>query len=257
MFSFHLLFAVGTWHDCVMSRIQMRWGTDGLYPYLHVHLDAATVPGSHYGSQSLLFPPHFHTPASRRSTASKHIQEVLLCLCATRAGLWMGNHGDELRPAWVLNRSGWMSATLWSLPSVFLRRSFVLLTTNTSTYLPDVFSFSCNAAFAYCITAFWGCRRMTVLLLCPERCLLDWSSFVEVVCTKGLGKSSYRAISRNIWRSDECLAQTTALWRAVLWKHWPSFSLFQLWLLQQAALLHKITRRAKYNYFPCGVSVSK
>lgn len=31
-----------------------------------------------------------------------------------------------------------MSAALWSLPSVFMRGSFVFSTTNTSTYLPDV-----------------------------------------------------------------------------------------------------------------------
>lgn len=85
-----------------------------------------------------------------------------------------------------------MSATLWSLPSVFMRRYFVFLTTNTSAYLPDVL-LSAGMLFFHIVSQ---------LFYTVE----EWQHtyFAKVVCTKGLGRSSYHQSPHVMHRLTPC-----------------------------------------------------
>lgn len=143
--------------------------------------------------RSLLFSPHFHAPASCHSSASKHGEEVLLCLCATRASLWMGNHGDELWPAWVPNRSGcvqqFVCHSLVPPFRVYEEKLCVLDRKHVHLFARCV-AFSCNAVFPYCITAFWDCRRTTAYLFRPERCF----SWLVQLCGSGLHKRPWEEL---------------------------------------------------------------
>lgn len=141
MFSSHLSLGFCACH-AMMDRIQMRWGTDGalsLFACASLRCDCVRVTFT--GSRAFCC-QHTSTLLPAVTAASKHGEEVLLCLCATRPSLWMGNHGDELWPVrefWAdQGACGSMSAALWSLLFVFITRSFVFLTSNRSTYLPDV-----------------------------------------------------------------------------------------------------------------------
>lgn len=171
------------------------------------------------GSGGFCFPPHFHAPASRPSRASKHGEEVLLCPCATRASLWMGNHGDELWPAWVLNRSWcvqpYVRRSLVPPFRVYEEKLCVLHHKHVHLFARCV-ALSWKAAFPYCLTAFWGCRRTIAYLFPSERCFNERSNFVGVVWPQEKLISGYHS-------QHVTLAQTSALWRAVLWKHWPPF----------------------------------
>lgn len=208
MFSCHLSFSISAWPDCVMmmmNRIQMRWGTDGLYPYLHVRLDAATVPGSHYGygafcfhHTSMLLPAVTAAPVNMaKKCFYVSVPQELVCGWETMV---MNCGLREFRTDQGACSS--LSATLWSLPSVFMRRSFVFLTANTSTYLPDVLLSAVMLFFHIVSQLSETAEERQHTYFAQKDVFLDWSNCVEVVCTKGLGKSSYMAISRNMWRSD-------------------------------------------------------
>lgn len=166
-----------------------------------MRLDAATVPGSHYGygafcfhHTSMLLPAITAAPVNMaKKCFYVSVPQELVCGWETMV---MNCGLREFRTDQGACSS--LSATLWSLPSVFMRRSFVFLTANTSTYLPDVLLSAVMLFFHIVSQLSETAEERQHTYFTQKDVFLDWSNCVEVVCTKGLGKSSYMAISRNM-----------------------------------------------------------
>lgn len=86
-----------------------------------------------------------------------------------------------------------MSAALWSLPSVFMRRRFVFLTTNTSTYLPDVLLSAVMLVFhivSQLSETVVEERQQTWFLIWPRK----MSSWLVQLCESGLHKRPWEEL---------------------------------------------------------------
>lgn len=124
--------------------------------------------------------------------------------------LWMGNHGDELWPSWVLNRSGCVQQYVCHslVPPFHVYEEILCVLDHKHAHLfARCVAFSWNAVFPYCITAFRDRRRTTAYLFYQSGLhKRPWEELVSLVTT--------------------CDAQSNTLWRFIFWKHWPFFFSF-------------------------------
>lgn len=161
------------------------------------------------GSRAFCF---HHTSTLLPAVTAEPVNMAKKCfyVCATRASLWMGNHGDELWPVLVLNRSGCVQQYVCHplVPPFCVYEEILGVLDHKHVHLfARCVAFSLNAVFPYCITAFWDCRRMTAYLFRQS----------------GLHKRPWEELVTSV---ATCDAQTNALWRVIFWKHWPFFFLF-------------------------------